>query len=202
MDLSPQMAADEQLRRKLLPEDWKWVLVRGKDAFGQGTSTDPLDTEKTLGKVNSRRHRQTGLGVVTGDASNGLVAVDIDGPKAEELFKKILGEDWPEIDKPGTMSWRGRPGRRQLLYKIPDGVRPSFTTFTKAQFVPELKGTDEEVCVRYNGCYSVIPGSKHPDTQKPYEWIDYNDGAVAQAPGWLVDFMMSASVSSRPMPLS
>ena len=197
MDLSPQMAADEQLRRKLLPEDWKWVLVRGKDAFGQGTSTDPLDTEKTLGKVNSRRHRQTGLGVVTGDASNGLVAVDIDGPKAEEFFKEILGDDWPEVDKPGTMSWRGRPGRRQLLYKIPDGVRPSFTTFTKAQFVPELKGTDEEVCVRYNGCYSVIPGSKHPDTQKPYEWIDYNDGAVAQAPGWLVDFMMSASVSSK-----
>lgn len=193
MDLSPQMAADEQLRRKLLPEDWKWVLVRGKDAFGQGTSKDPLDTEKTLGKVDSRRHRQTGLGVVTGDASNGLVAVDIDGPKAEEEFKKLLGDQWPDATKPGTMSWRGRPGRRQLLYKLSDGVRSLLTKFTKEQFIPELKGTDEEVCIRYNGCYSVIPGSKHPDTKKPYEWIDYNDGVVAPAPGWLVDFMMKTA---------
>jgi len=191
MDLTPQLAADEQLRRNLLPKDWKWVLVRGKDAFGQGTSSDPLDTEKTLGKINSRRHRQTGLGVVTGDASNGLVAVDIDGPRAEELFKEVLSDKWPEVTKPGTMSWRGRPGRRQLLYRVPDGVRPLFTKFTKAQFIPELKGSDEEVCVRYNGCYSVIPGSKHPDTKKPYEWIDYNGGVVAQAPGWLIDFMMS-----------
>ena len=193
MDLSPQMAADEQLRRKLLPEDWKWVLVRGKDAFGQGTSKDPLDTEKTLGKVDSRRHRQTGLGVVTGDASNGLVAVDIDGPQAEEEFKKLLGDQWPDATKPGTMSWRGRPGRRQLLYKLSDGVRSLLTKFTKEQFIPELKGTDEEVCIRYNGCYSVIPGSKHPDTKKPYEWIDYNDGVVAPAPGWLVDFMMKTA---------
>ena len=191
MDLTPQLAADEQLRRNLLPKDWKWVLVRGKDAFGQGTSSDPLDTEKTLGKINSRRHRQTGLGVVTGDASGGLVAVDIDGPQAESCFQEALGERWPEVTKPGTMSWRGRPGRRQLLYRIPDGLRPLFTKFTKAQFIPELKGTDEEVCVRYNGCYSVIPGSKHPDTKKPYEWIDYNNGVVAQAPGWLIDFMMS-----------
>jgi hypothetical protein len=187
------MAADEQLRRKLLPEEWKWVLVRGKDAFGQGTSKDPLDTEKTLGKIDSRRHRQTGLGVVTGDASNGLVAVDIDGPVAEELFKEALGEEWPDTKKPGTMSWRGRPGRRQLLYKLEDGVRSLLTKFTKEQFIEELKGTDEEVCIRYNGCYSVIPGSKHPDTKKPYEWIDYNDGVVAPAPGWLVDFMMKSA---------
>jgi hypothetical protein len=193
MNMTPQMAADEQLRRKLLPDEWKWVLVRGKDAFGQGTSKDPLDTEKTLGKVDSRRHRQTGLGVVTGDASNGLVAVDIDGPLAEAEFKKALGDAWPDTKSPGTMSWRGRPGRRQLLYKLSNGVRSLLTKFTKEQFIPELKGTDEEVCIRYNGCYSVIPGSKHPDTKKPYEWIDYNDGVVAPAPGWLVDFMMSSS---------
>ncbi len=186
------MAADEQLRRKLLPEDWKWCLVRGKDAFGQGTSTDPLSTENTLKKVNSKRHRQTGLGVVTGDASNGLVAVDIDGPLAEEAFKKILGESWPATLTPGTMSWRGRPGRRQLLYQIPPGIRPLLGKFTKEQMVPELKGTDDEVCIRYNGCYSVIPGSMHPDTGKPYEWIDRHNGEPALAPGWLVNFMMES----------
>ena len=193
MDMSPQMAAEELLRRKHLPQDWKWCLVRGKDAFGQGTSSDPLDTDTTLKKVKTRHHRQTGLGVVTGDASNGLVAVDIDGPLAERELKKLLGDQWPDAAKPGTMSWRGRPGRRQLLYKLPDGVRSLLTQFKKEQFIPELKDTDEEVCIRYNSCYSVIPGSKHPDTKKPYEWIDYNDGVVAPAPGWLVDFMMKTA---------
>lgn len=191
MEMTPQMAADELVRRKMLPAEWKWVLVRGKDAFGSGgTSANPLSTPVTLSKWRSIRDK-SGIGVVTGDASGGLVAVDIDGPHAEQEFKAVLGGEWPDADNPETMSWRGRPGRRQLLYRIPDGIRPLLTGYTKQQFIPELKGTDEEVCVRYNGCYSVIPGSVHPDTQKPYTWISYNEGVVAPAPGWLIDFMMA-----------
>ena len=185
----PNLAAIEQLRREMLPPDWKWVLVRGKAAFGAGTSREPLTPEEALSKWDALSHR-TGIGVVTGDASNGLVAVDIDGPLAEEAFKELLGDQWPEVEAPGTMSWRGRPGRRQLVYKIADSLRPLLSAFTKAQMVEELKGTDEEVCVRYNGCYSVIPGSEHPDTKQPYEWISYNEGKVAPAPGWLVNFLM------------
>jgi hypothetical protein len=186
----PNLAAIEQLRREMLPADWKWVLVRGKAAFGAGTSKDPLSPQEALSKWEELTHR-TGIGVVTGDASNGLIAVDIDGPLAEEAFKTLLGEQWPGVEEPGTMSWRGRPGRRQLVYKVPDSLRGLLTSFTKAQMVQELKGTDEEVCVRYNGCYSVIPGSEHPDTKQPYEWISYNEGKVAPAPGWLVNFLMN-----------
>lgn len=185
----PNLAAIEQLRRDMLPSDWKWVLVRGKAAFGAGTSKDPLTPEEALSKWDALSHR-TGIGVVTGDASNGLVAVDIDGPLAETAFKELLGDQWPEVETPGTMSWRGRPGRRQLVYTVPGSLRALLSTFTKAQLVEELKGTDEEVCVRYNGCYSVIPGSEHPDTKQPYEWISYNEGKVAPAPGWLVNFLM------------
>ena len=59
-------------------------------------------------------------------------AVDIDGPLAERELKKLLGDQWPDAAKPGTMSWRGRPGRRQLLYKLPDGVRSLLTQFKKS----------------------------------------------------------------------
>ena len=187
--IGPNLAAIEQLRRDMLPADWKWVLVRGKAAFGAGTSKDPLTPEEALSRWDALSHR-TGIGVVTGDASNGLCAVDIDGPLAEKAFEELLKDQWPQINSPGTMSWRGRPGRRQLVYKVPDTLRPLLSTFTKAQMVEELKGTDEEVCVRYNGCYSVIPGSEHPETKQPYEWISYNEGLVAPAPGWLVNFLM------------
>jgi len=185
----PNLAAIEQLRREMLPSDWKWVLVRGKAAFGAGTSRDPLTPEEALSKWDALSHR-TGIGVVTGDASNGLVAVDIDGPLAEGAFRELLGEQWPAVETPGTMSWRGRPGRRQLVYIVPECLRPLLSGFTKAQLIEELKETDEEVCVRYNGCYSVIPGSEHPETKQPYEWISYNEGKVAPAPGWLVNFLM------------
>ncbi len=104
MDMSPQMAAEELLRRKHLPQDWKWCLVRGKDAFGQGTSADPLDTDTTLRKVKTRHHRQTGIGLITGEASGGIVAVDIDGlddghfgpPASEWLLKEKLGDAYPD----------------------------------------------------------------------------------------------------------
>ena len=197
MDMSPQMAAEELLRRKHLPQDWKWCLVRGKDAFGQGTSADPLDTDTTLRKVKTRHHRQTGIGLITGEASGGIVAVDIDGlddghfgpPASEWLLKEKLGDAYP--DSNDTMSWRGRPGRRQLLYQIPLSVRPLVEGFTKKEMFPVLEGSSEEVKVRYKGCYSVIPGSIHPGTKKPYEWLNYNEGQVAIAPGWLIDFMLA-----------
>ena len=203
MEIIPQMAADELLRRKHLPEEWKWCLVKGKDAFGQGTSTDPLDTETTLAKVKTRHHRQTGLGVITGDKSGGLVDLDIDGLTADEfgpaaaewLLKKKLGDDYP--DSNDTMSWRGSPGRRHLLYQIPEDVRPLLKDFTKQEMFPILNGTSEEVKVRYNKMYSVIPGSLHPGTGKPYEWINYNNGKVADAPDWLIEFMLS-KVESPP----
>ncbi len=196
MDMSPQMAAEELLRRKHLPQEWKWCLVRGKDAFGQGTSSDPLDTDTTLKKVKTRHHRQTGIGLITGEKSGGIVAVDIDGLadghlgpcRSEWLLREKLGDAYP--DSNDTMIWRGRPGRRQLLYQIPESVRPLVESFTKKEMFPELEGSTEEVKVRYSGCYSVIPGSIHPGTKKPYEWLNYNEGRVAIAPGWLIDFML------------
>ena len=167
-----------------------------------GTCSDPITSKEALERWDEESWRETkdkkrrfkvkktGLGVATGDASNGLVAVDVDGPMAENLLKARLRDDYPDLADPGTMSWRGRDGRRQIVYRIPEGLRSGLRKFSKEQLFPELENTEEEVCIRYNGMYSVVPGSKHPDTGKLYEWISYNDGVVAEAPGWLIDFMM------------
>lgn len=167
-----------------------------------GTNAAPITTEQALARweeeswrVSKRtkkpfKVRKTGVGVATGDKSGGLIAVDLDGPEAERLLKEKLGEEYPDLLNPGTMSWTGRPGRRQLLYQMPKEFLASFTDFTSEQIFEQLNETDEEANVRYNKKYSVLPGSYHPDTKKRYAWISYNDGVVAEAPGWLITFML------------
>jgi hypothetical protein len=185
-------------------------LINGKMQYPPdktGTNAAPITTEQALERwseeswrVNKKGEhfqvRKTGVGVATGDPSNGLVAVDLDGPMAEKLLKEKLGDQYPDLENPGTMSWTGRPGRRQLLYQIPDQYRASFVEFTSEQIFTELKSTDEEANIRYNKKYSVIPGSYHPDTKKLYQWITYNDGVVAEAPGWLIEFMLKHATNS------
>ena len=79
---------------------------------------------------------------------NGLVAVDIDGPLAERL-KKLLGDQWPDAAKPEPCLGADDPG-------VVNSSTSSLTAFalflpsSKEQFIPELKDTDEEVCIRYN----------------------------------------------------
>ena len=172
-----------------------------------GTNAAPISTEQALARWEEEswrirekdnkpfRVRKTGVGVATGDASGGLIAVDLDGPAAERLLKEKLGDEYPDLQDPGTMSWTGRPGRRQLLYQMPKEYRASFTEFTSKQIFDDLKNTSEEANVRYNKKYSVLPGSYHPDTKKQYTWISYNDGIVAEAPGWLIKFMLAYSTA-------
>ena len=60
------------------------------------------------------------------------------------------------------MSWRGKPTNRQLLYRVLRGCS-TFLEPTKAQLDKELaKGKNSEICLRYGGCYSVLPGSITP----------------------------------------
>lgn len=184
------------------------VEVNGRIEYPKddtGTNAAPISTEQALARWGEEswrvskktnkpfRVRKTGVGVATGDASGGLIAVDLDGPEAERLLKEKLGDEYPDLQNPGTMSWTGRPGRRQLLYQMPEELLASFTDFTSEQIFDELKSTDEEANVRYNKKYSVLPGSYHPDTKKQYTWISYNDGIVAEAPGWLLKFMLAYS---------
>ena len=85
-----------------------------------------------------RTIKKNGLGVLTGPINGGLLAVDIDGEDAESVFAEFMGDDYPNVDDPGTMSWRGKPTNRQLLYRVPEGLQHFFLELTKAQLDKEL----------------------------------------------------------------
>uniref|UniRef100_B8HJL8 DNA primase/polymerase bifunctional N-terminal domain-containing protein n=1 Tax=Cyanothece sp. (strain PCC 7425 / ATCC 29141) TaxID=395961 RepID=B8HJL8_CYAP4 len=65
----------------------------------------------------------TGVGLLTGEASGGLVAVDHDGHSADEVLKELAGCP-PEEALPPTLHWTsGRTGRYQMLYPVSKETR-------------------------------------------------------------------------------
>jgi hypothetical protein len=109
------------------------------------------------------------------------------------------------------MAWTsGRPGRRQLIYQVPRQLIPELDSVTRLKLT--LDGTwhrgskakeqaadleqkalvegdpeYEEVVLRFNKSQSVLPGSPHPDTGGRYRFLNYNEGKVEPAPGWVLD---------------
>ena len=203
--------AIELLRKNVFPDWWTFVPVAGKATFVKEWSTKPLSRDlcEQAYKANSGYH---GLGVVTGEFSGGLIALDIDGPAADKRYEETAGGGYDAYGEERTMSWTsGKPGRRQLLYRVPASLvaelRHVKTLILRQDGVWRLGHSDverhtkqgdaaaeqpyEEVVLRFNQCQSVVPGSPHPDTKKPYQWLNYNEGEVALVPEWVLDVLRS-----------
>lgn len=205
-----QGRAIELLRKNVFPDWWTFVPVAGKATFVKEWSTKPLSRDlcEQAYKANSGYH---GLGVVTGEFSGGLIALDIDGPEADKRYAKVAADGYDAYGAERTMSWTsGKPGRRQLLYRVPASVVPELrhvkTLILRQEGEWRLGHSDverhakqgeaselpyEEVVLRFNQCQSVVPGSPHPDTKRPYQWLNYNGGEVALVPAWVLDVLRS-----------
>lgn len=202
--------AIDLLRNGAFPEWWCFVPVAGKATFVKEWATKPLTRELCIEayKANSG---YAGLGVVTGEHSGGLIALDIDGPDADERYRAAAGEEYEAYAAETTMSWTsGRPGRRQMLYRVPSSIVPELrhvkTLILRADGSWHLGNSDvdrqagkaveaetdpeyQEVVLRFNACQSVVPGSPHPLTKKRYAFLNYNEGGVALAPAWVLDVL-------------
>jgi hypothetical protein len=203
--------AIELLRRDVFPQHWAFVPVAGKATYVKEWSTKPLTRVECMTAYQLRQD-YVGLGVVTGSFSRGLIALDLDGPEADKRYREVAGAEYEPYGAEKTMSWTsGKPGRRQILYQVPKLM------VSELQEVKTLilrtddgkwhlghgdtnrgAGGDrdpisgqayEEVVLRFNACQSVVPGSPHPETKKPYRFLNYNDGQVAPAPQWVLDVL-------------
>ncbi|MFM7455958.1 MAG: bifunctional DNA primase/polymerase, partial [Vulcanococcus sp.] len=57
------------------------------------------------------------VGVLLGEKSGGLLAIDFDGPGSEEKFIEKFGR--PSEELPQTITWRsGRTNRRQMAFVV------------------------------------------------------------------------------------
>lgn len=208
-DNNQRKRAIELLREGVFPSDWAMVPVAGKCTYVQGWTKIALDRNKLEleYKMNSS---YKGLGVVTGGFSNGLIALDIDGPTADERYKDLAGEEYKPFGQEGTWTvTSGREGRRQIFYRVPASMVAELTQVKKVirrvdgswhlgagdplnkdQLEQQKEDAKyEELVLRYNNCQSVLPGSPHPITKKQY-WFANDCREVAIAPSWIINVLM------------
>ena len=187
---------------KDLPSHWSLTPLREKRPFRKGWQTEPFIPHATIAdlilrgdEATSQRTGKTyrrfwsGFGLRLGEASKGLLAIDVDGSSAEPILHAISSGNIPK-----TVSWTsGKLGRCQLLFQIPEVFRAKLKDFTRAVVTEwgTLKTADGELLeFRYNRSQSALPPSYHPD-KRNYNWGNSPvDVSVAIAPDWLCQFLL------------
>jgi hypothetical protein len=195
----------EWVRKEVFPKEWTLLPVHGKATYVRewGEHKRKQIDSQSLFCGDSRYN---GFGVLTGEHSGGLIALDIDGHSADARYRAAAGEGYEPYGQEKTMSWTsGKPGRRQILYRVPEHLVPSMRHINTIilrldgewslgqgdsnRIAKDAAGQPEyeEVVLRFNKCQSVLPQSIHPDTKKPYRFLNYNGGLPAEAPDWILD---------------
>jgi bifunctional DNA primase/polymerase-like protein/primase-like protein len=130
------------------------------------------------------RHPYGNVGVILGETSDSLVAVDVDGKDASQYLKTSIARG---LIAP-TASFRTGGGYR-LLYKLPRGSTGLWSN--RRGQPPSGRG---EVLLMGQGKQTVMPTSIHP-LGKMYTWANLDKGLqdVAEAPDWLLDWKPKAS---------
>jgi hypothetical protein len=126
------------------------------------------------------------VGMLLGDASAGIMAVDFDGASAIEYWAEHVMDTVPD-----TVMWTsGKTGRFQAAYRVPEEIRPLVPT----KFARNT-GEGEQLEWRYGrdraGFQSVLPPSIHPDRGTPYTWLEGMspaDREIAECPVELLEW--------------
>ena len=156
---------------KIIPEDWALTPVgNNKNAYitgwanGTGASRDELITDIKSGKAK-------GYGLMSGEVSGDIIALDIDGHSGMVLLNKLLRHN----PLPKTVECTsGRDGRNKLFLKVPkEYSTDDFKTRRISTGVPcsDEPGKFEGLELHWNGAQDVLPPSLHPMTGS-YYWVN------------------------------
>jgi hypothetical protein len=161
-----------------LPQQWALTPVNQKKAYfagwqQTGLSRELIEQEITSGKAD-------GFGILTGELSGGLIAIDCDGHEPHARFREILGGEIL-----ATVSFAsGRDGRAQYLYSVPQKHWASIQSKVE-------NTSDGQLDFRWNGRYSVLPPSAHPETDG-YCWVKSPDDClIAQLPEKALEHLLN-----------
>jgi hypothetical protein len=123
----------------------------------------------------------TGAGLILGEESGGIVAIDFDGPEANDFYNENFERDLLDTSQ---MIWSsGREMRWQLAWFVP---REYWELLQHKKVGPKNK-----LEFRWTGNQSVMPPSYHPDTKGNYFWVR-NERPLTPLPQALLDFWVLA----------
>lgn len=129
---------------------------------------------------------------ITEDSNIGLVhqasntcALDIDNLEYARLMFGEFGIDLDTVLGAGLQITSGRPNRAKAIFRIPAYLLGA--TMFKINW-PDRDNPNELICVaefRVGAVQDVLPPSIHPDTGRPYQWINApwdNNNEVPELP--------------------
>jgi hypothetical protein len=176
------------------PQEWALTPCVGKRNLWSGWQKTKLDRARLIEAIRSQKNHEgkktawTGVSVVTGPLSNGVMAIDFDGPAAWKKYLEFSSGQAP----PFTQHWTsGKTDHFQILLSVP----PEKWEGLKPQKIELENGNKLEL--RWNQC-STLPPSIHPDTGKPYFWESEADTSIAECPDFILDLMRGAPTIEPP----
>jgi hypothetical protein len=181
---------------KNIPRDWALICCDDQKrpwdpTTGRALKNWPEHLGLTVEEV--QEYEPQAVGVLLGEKSGGLLAIDFDGPGSEEKFVEIFGRPSEELTQ--TIAWTsGKPNRKQLALVVDREYWPFLKPKSYAG-----KNNKTILEIRWNGQQSIIAGA-HPETEG-YGWVegcspqDYPD--PAEAPYWLIESLIKTKTSTR-----
>lgn len=164
--------------------------TKGPRAAGWNTPALFIDTpEKVLAQFT--RHPDHGAGSI--HEPSRTCTLDIDHAEWANIMFAEFGFDLNQLLVGGLQISSGRENRAKALYRIPDAL---IGQTRKAINWPDPE-SGEPVCVfefRGGKTQDVLPPSIHPDTGRPYEWINApwdNGDVVPELPDVLVQLWLN-----------
>jgi hypothetical protein len=177
------------------PDSWKFTPIGNeKKPFLANWQKTPLNKSQICSKYQSD-DKFKAIGLLTGENSGGIIAIDHDGASCDRLIEELSGLSVDESLPPTVTFTSGKPGRYQKLYQIPDEFREILRKLTNIKVSTDVTGDDgkqEQVEFRYNGSQSVIMGN-HPETGS-YKWVEGCDPGsieVAPCPVWILEYLLN-----------
>jgi hypothetical protein len=170
---------------KSLPATAKFVLCNGaKEPIKTGWLQQRLGVDAAIQAFGTHLwgNQVCSLGILLGEASGGILGVDIDGHSAVIMAEQLSSMCLEDALPPTVAATSGKPGRSLHLYRAP----VEYWTYCETKNLPTgVPG--EQLELRWAGSQSIIYGA-HPETGG-YRWVEGQsptDTEIADCPGWII----------------
>lgn len=193
----------QDIELKILEQQgWRFCAI--PDAGGKPTKGPRIKDWQRYPRTLDQIPANGNIGVILGEASAGVLAVDFDGPWTWQCWLDQVGIAFDDID---TVTWSsGKTGRAQMAFHVPQEYWHVMPTKFAISGPAGDDGKPQQLEFRWGnwdaGFQSVLPPSRHPDSIKNpdiyYRWDrSPSQVAVQTIPDRLLEFVLTYEPPKR-----